>query len=70
VAETKYGKAVKKLDEIIRKIEDEEIDVDELSQSVKEAVALIKTCKAKIEKAEIEVKEVVEGFEAEITQDD
>lgn len=70
MAETKYGKAVKKLDEIIRKIEDEEIDVDELSQSVKEAVALIKTCKAKIEKAEIEVKEVVEGFEAEITQDD
>jgi exodeoxyribonuclease VII small subunit len=63
VAELKYGKAVQKLDEIIRKIENEEIDVDELSQQVKEAVELIKLCKAKIEKAELEVKQVVAGFD-------
>jgi len=65
VAEMKYQKAVKRLDEIIRKIESEEIDVDELAANVKEAVSLVKLCKEKIEKAEMEVKQVVDGFGAE-----
>lgn len=63
MAELKYNKAVQKLDEIIAKIESEDIDVDELADKVKEAVHLIKVCKTKIEKAEMEVKQVVDGFE-------
>ena len=63
MAEVKYGKSIKRLEEIIAKIESDEIDVDELSERVKEAVGLIKTCKNKIEKAEVEVKKVVDGFE-------
>jgi exodeoxyribonuclease VII small subunit len=65
MADLKYTKAVQKLDEIIIKIESEEIDVDELSINVKEAVELIKLCKSKIEKAEMEVKKVVENFDIE-----
>ena len=65
MAEVKYGKSIKKLEEIIEKIESEEIDVDELSAKVKEAVSLIKTCKNKIEKAEMEVKKAVDGFDAQ-----
>ena len=68
MSEVKYAKAVQKLDEIIAKIESEDIDVDELSLKVKEAVDLIKLCKAKIEKAEMEVKKVVENFDIEKTQ--
>ena len=64
MAEAKYGKSIKKLEEIIEKIENETIDVDELSESVKEAVALIKACKDKIEKAELEVKKVVSDFDS------
>jgi len=64
MADVKYGKSIKRLEEIIEKIESEEIDVDELSVSVKEAVTLIKTCKSKIEKAELEVKKVVDGFDS------
>lgn len=64
MTEIKYSKSIKKLEEIIEKIENEEIDVDELSINVKEAVTLIKTCKNKIEKAELEVKKVVDGFDA------
>ncbi len=64
MAEIKYSKSIKRLEEIIEKIENEEIDVDELSVSVKEAVSLIKTCKDKIEKAELEVKKVVDGFDS------
>ena len=63
--EVKYAKAILQLDDIIRKIESEDIDVDELSLKVKEAVELIKICKAKIEKAELEVKKVVENFDLE-----
>ena len=61
----KYSKAMERLEDIIQKIENEEIDIDELSDKVKEAVSLVKLCKDKVEKAELEVKEVVEGFEKE-----
>ncbi len=64
MAEVKYSKSIQRLEEIITKIESEEIDVDELSDRVKEAVKLIDTCKTKIEKAEIEVKKVVDTFAA------
>ncbi len=62
MAETKYNKAIKRLEEIIAKIENEEIDVDELSQNVREAAGLITTCKGKIEKAEMEVQRVVDSL--------
>lgn len=61
----KYSKAVERLEDIIAKIENEEIDIDELADKVKEAVSLIRLCKGKIEKAELEVKDIVEGFETD-----
>ena len=69
MVEMKYTKAVSRLEEIIAKIENEEIDIDELSLRVKEAVELIKTCKEKIDKAEMEVKKVVKNFAADSTAD-
>ena len=69
MVEVKYSKAMKKLEEIIEKIENEEIDVDELSDKVKEAVSLIQVCKTKIEKAEMEVKKVVQNFDKEISSE-
>lgn len=59
----KYSKAMERLEEIITKIENEQIDVDELSEKVKEAVVLVKVCKDKIEKAEMQVKEVISKFD-------
>ncbi|MBF0485185.1 MAG: exodeoxyribonuclease VII small subunit [Candidatus Omnitrophica bacterium] len=61
----KYSKAMEKLEEIIKDIENDEIDIDELSAKVREAVSLVKICKEKIAKAELEVKDVVQGFEVE-----
>lgn len=63
MAEVKYADAMVRINEIIESIENEEINVDELSKKVKEAVKLIQTCKQKIEKAEMEVKSVVEAFQ-------
>ena len=65
MADLKYSKAIERLDEIIALIESDDIDVDELSLKVKEAVSLVKLCKAKIDKAELEVKQVVEDFTKE-----
>ena len=69
MVEVKYSKAIKRLEEIIAKIESEEIDVDDLSSKVKEAVALIKGCKTKIEKAELEVKKVVDDLDAQVKEE-
>ncbi len=68
MAEVKYSKSIKRLEEIIQKIENEEIDVDELSDKVKEAVSLIKFCKEKIGNAEVEVKRVVADLEKEVEE--
>lgn len=65
MVDMKYSKAMERLEDIIKKIENEEVDIDELSGRVKEAVSLVRLCKEKIEKADLEVKEVVEGFEKE-----
>lgn len=66
MAELKYGQAMEKLNAIMERMEGEEIDVDELSKQVKEAVKLIKLCKEKIEKAEMEVKSVVDAFQKDL----
>ena len=65
MAEVKYKKAIERLDEIIAKIESDDIDVDELALRVKEAVNLVKICRAKIDKAQMEVKQVVDDFDKE-----
>ena len=63
MSEGKYAKSVRRLEEILAKIESEEIDVDELAEKVKEAVGLIKDCKEKIEKAQMEVKRIVDDLD-------
>ena len=63
--EIKYAQALEKLEEIIKQIENEEIDIDELSQKVQEASALIKVCREKVTRAELEVKDVVDSFDKE-----
>lgn len=61
----RYAQALARLDELIGMIENEDIDVDELALQVKEAVELLRVCKAKIDKAEMEVKKVVDDFTKE-----
>ncbi|MCX8082744.1 MAG: exodeoxyribonuclease VII small subunit [bacterium] len=58
-----YKKAISELEEIVREIENEEIDVDNLLDKVKRASFLIKYCKAKLRDTEAEVKEVLSSLE-------
>ena len=59
-----YKEAVEKLRRIVAEIEQGDLDVDLLSDKVKEATRLIKLCKEKLYKANEEVKKVLEELEA------
>ncbi|MFH1999416.1 MAG: exodeoxyribonuclease VII small subunit [Planctomycetota bacterium] len=55
----KYGEAKEKLEKILREIEGDEVDVDDLGEKVKEAAQLIQVCREKLQKTRIEVEKVV-----------
>jgi len=58
-----YNEAVEKLRMIVEEIEKGELDVDILSEKVKEATRLIKLCKEKLFKTDEEVKKILEELE-------
>jgi len=58
-----YNEAVEKLRKIVADIEKGDLDVDLLSEKVKEATRLIKLCKDKLFKADEDVKKILEELE-------
>jgi len=58
-----YNEAVEKLRIIVEEIEKGELDVDVLSEKVKEATRLIKLCKEKLYKTDEEVKKILEELD-------
>ena len=59
-----YNEAIEKLRQIVAAIEKDELDVDLLSEKVKEASRLIKLCKEKLYKVDADVQKVLEELEA------
>ena len=55
----KYGEAREKLEKILKEIEGNEVDVDDLTDRVKEAAQLIQVCRKKLSKTRVEVEKVV-----------
>ncbi len=68
--EPTYGEASTRLDEILRKIEEGEVDIDELSGLVEEAAGLVALCRAKIQAAEMKVKTITEQLEREAASEE
>ncbi|TKG96105.1 exodeoxyribonuclease VII small subunit [Puteibacter caeruleilacunae] len=54
-----YKEAVVEVEEILAKIENEELDVDELSSKVKRVSQLLKICRDKLYKTEEEVQKIL-----------
>ena len=54
--EMKYEKAVCELEEIVDKMERDELDIDQLSEQLKRAKVLVKLCKDKLTKTDEEIK--------------
>ena len=64
-AEASYGEAAERLDVILTKIEEGEVDIDELSGLVEEAAGLVALCRDKIRAAEVKVRTITEQLERE-----
>ena len=57
--EIKYEKAVSELEEIVDKMERDELDIDQLSEQLKRAKVLVKLCKDKLTKTDEEIKKLL-----------
>jgi exodeoxyribonuclease VII small subunit len=67
-SELSYGQAAERLEEILKTIEEGEVDVDALSGLVKEAAELVTLCRGKIQAAEVQVKTITEQLERESSE--
>ena len=57
--EEKYEQAFHELQGIVRSMEGDELDIDQMSEQLKRAQVLIKTCKDKLTKADEEIKRIL-----------
>lgn len=55
-----YTEAYNELQEIVRKMENADVSVDELTKNIERATQLIKICKDKLTKTEAEVNKIME----------
>jgi exodeoxyribonuclease VII small subunit len=58
-----YNEAVAEIELIISKIENQELDIDELSTNVKRVAELLKFCKLKLRNTEEEVQKILREFD-------
>jgi len=58
-----FGEAVGEVEQILAGLEQDEIDIDRLSEEVKRAVELIQVCREKLEKTDREVRDLVAGLQ-------
>lgn len=57
----KYEEEVKRLEQIVQQMERGDLDIDHLTEQLKEAQRIIKSCKAKLTKTDAEIKQLLEG---------
>lgn len=55
-----YEEALKKLHEIVKKLEQKEVKIDALSDTVAEAKSLVDFCRDKLEKTEADIKKIID----------
>lgn len=58
-----YNEAMAEIEDILEKIESEELDVDELAEKVKRVSFLLKTCKEKLTKTNEQVEQILKEME-------
>ncbi len=58
-----YKDAVTEIEDILEKLENEELDVDDLAAKVKRVSQLLKFCKDKLSGTEKEIRNIIEEME-------
>ncbi|MDO5527375.1 MAG: exodeoxyribonuclease VII small subunit [Prevotella sp.] len=59
----KYEEALRQLEDIVRKMENNEFDIDQLAEQLKKAQKLIALCKSKLTKTDEEIQKILEEGE-------
>ena len=60
MANIKYEETIRQIEDIVERLENDEMDIDSLGAELKKAQKLIKLCKDKLTKTEEEVKKILE----------
>ena len=60
MANIKDEEAIRQIEDIVERLENDEMDIDSLGAELKKAQKLIKLCKDKLTKTEEEVKKILE----------
>lgn len=55
-----YEEALKRLHEIVEKLEQKEVKIDALSETVTEAKQLVDFCREKLERTEADIKKIID----------
>jgi exodeoxyribonuclease VII small subunit len=65
-----YAQALSELDEILRELEDSDVDVDRLADRVARATELIAVCRQRITAARMRIDEVIADLDGGATHDE
>ena len=57
----KYEDSIKELESIVRRMDNDELDIDTLATQLKRAQTLIKSCRDKLTKTDEEIKSILAG---------
>lgn len=55
-----YEEAILQLEDIVKRMENDELSIDELTQNLKTAQQLIKLCKNKLTKVDQDIKQILD----------
>jgi exodeoxyribonuclease VII small subunit len=55
-----YEEALKRLHEIVEQLEQKEVKIDALSETVTEAKSLVDFCREKLERTEADIKKIID----------
>ena len=58
-----YKEAIAEIEEILEKLENEELDIDELAVKVKRVSVLLKFCKEKLTLTDKEIQSIIEDLD-------
>ena len=60
-----YTESIIEIEEILHQIENEELDIDDLSEKVKRVSVLLKHCKKKLHQTEADVQKILNDIDSE-----
>ncbi len=63
-----YSEAVKQIEDILSEIENDDLDVDQLAEKVKNVSLLLKICKSKLFETEKEIDKILKEMDTEETE--